>query len=261
MAEKKYYWMRLKPTFFTSKEIKKLRKIAGGDTYIIIYLKMQLLSLETGGKLYYDGIEDDFADEIALELDEDADNVRMTLAYLEKCGLIEQRTDDEYYLPEVSENTGSETAAAMRMRKSRNRNNVTIECNNVTPMLHNRYTEKEKEKEIEIDIEKETEVSKGETDVSPPPTKTKRFIKPSLDEVRSYCQERHNNVDAERFIDYYESNGWKVGKNPMKDWKAAVRTWERRSYNEPIQQPAPNIADIPDEELSEMDRIYKKLRC
>ena len=151
MAEKKYYWMRLKPTFFTSKEIKKLRKIAGGDTYIIIYLKMQLLSLETGGKLYYDGIEDDFADEIALELDEDADNVRMTLAYLEKCGLIEQRTDDEYYLPEVSENTGSETAAAMRMRKSRNRNNVTIECNNVTPMLHNRYTEKEIEKEKEKD--------------------------------------------------------------------------------------------------------------
>ena len=153
MAEKKYYWMRLKPTFFTSKEIKKLRKIAGGDTYIIIYLKMQLLSLETGGKLYYDGIEDDFADEIALELDEDADNVRMTLAYLEKCGLIEQRTDDEYYLPEVSENTGSETAAAMRMRNSRNRNNVTIERNNVTPMLHNRYTEKEKE--IEIEIEKD----------------------------------------------------------------------------------------------------------
>lgn len=151
MAEKKYYWMRLKPTFFTSKEIKKLRKIAGGDTYIIIYLKMQLLSLETGGKLYYDGIEDNFADEIALELDEDADNVRMTLAYLEKCGLIEQRTDDEYYLPEVSENTGSETAAAGRMRKSRNRNIVTVECNNVTPLLQDRYTEKEKEKELELD--------------------------------------------------------------------------------------------------------------
>ena len=103
--------------------------------------------------------------------------------------------------------------------------------------------------------------SKGETDVSPSPTKTKRFIKPSLDDVRAYCQERQNNVDAERFVDYYEANGWKVGKNPMKDWKAAVRTWEKSSYNKPIQQSAPNIADIPDEELSEMDRIYKKLRC
>lgn len=101
----------------------------------------------------------------------------------------------------------------------------------------------------------------GDDKSSPPPTKTKRFIKPSLDEVKTYCQERQNNVDAERFVDYYEANGWKVGKNPMKDWKAAVRTWEKSSYNKPIQQPAPNIADIPDEELSEMDRIYKKLRC
>lgn len=149
MAEKRYYWMRLKPTFFTSKEIKKLRRIAGGDTFVIIYLKMQLLSLETGGKLYFDGVEENFAEEIALELDEDSDNVQMTLAYLEKCGLIEQMAEDEYFLPEVSENTGSETAAAGRMRKSRNRNIVTVECNNVTPLLQDRYTEKEKELELD----------------------------------------------------------------------------------------------------------------
>ena len=73
--------------------------------------------------------------------------------------------------------------------------------------------------------------SKGETDVSPSPTKSKRFIKPSLDEVKAYCQERQNNVNAERFMDYYESNGWKVGKNNMKDWKAAVRTWEQNGYD------------------------------
>ena len=50
---------------------------------------------------------------------------------------------------------------------------------------------------------------------------------PTLDEVKAYCKERGNRVDPERFIDYYTANGWKVGKNPMKDWKAAVRTWER----------------------------------
>ena len=54
-----------------------------------------------------------------------------------------------------------------------------------------------------------------------------RLTPPTLEEVKQYCFERNNNVDAERFIDYYTSNGWKVGKNPMKDWKAAVRTWER----------------------------------
>jgi hypothetical protein len=55
----------------------------------------------------------------------------------------------------------------------------------------------------------------------------KRFAPPTLEEVRAYCQERMNTVDPERFVDYYTSNGWKVGKNPMKDWKAAVRSWER----------------------------------
>lgn len=55
-----------------------------------------------------------------------------------------------------------------------------------------------------------------------------RFKKPTLEEVKQYCLERNNNIDPESFIDYYNSNGWKVGKNPMKDWKATIRTWEKR---------------------------------
>lgn len=57
----------------------------------------------------------------------------------------------------------------------------------------------------------------------------RRFVKPGVEEVRAYCLERRNRVDAQKFVDYYESNGWRVGRNPMKDWKAAVRTWERNS--------------------------------
>lgn len=56
----------------------------------------------------------------------------------------------------------------------------------------------------------------------------KRFVRPSVDDVRAYCRERGNHVNPESFIAFYDSNGWKVGKNPMKDWKAAVRTWEQR---------------------------------
>jgi hypothetical protein len=63
--------------------------------------------------------------------------------------------------------------------------------------------------------------------------KRKRFVPPTLEEVRSYCQERKNNVNPEKFFDHYTSNGWMVGRNKMKDWKAAVRTWERNSYSEP----------------------------
>lgn len=58
-----------------------------------------------------------------------------------------------------------------------------------------------------------------------------KFVKPTVEEIRAYCRERNNIVDAEHFFDYYESNGWKVGKNTMKDWKAAVRTWERNGYD------------------------------
>ena len=68
MARKKYYWLKLKNDFFRQKEIKKLRQIAGGDTYVIIYLKMQLLSLQNNGRLFFEGYEDTFANELALEL-------------------------------------------------------------------------------------------------------------------------------------------------------------------------------------------------
>lgn len=58
-----------------------------------------------------------------------------------------------------------------------------------------------------------------------------RFVKPKVEEIDAYCKERKNNVDAQQFFDYYESKGWKVGKTPMKDWKSAVRTWERNDFD------------------------------
>ncbi|MDP4271760.1 MAG: hypothetical protein Q8909_16815, partial [Bacteroidota bacterium] len=58
------------------------------------------------------------------------------------------------------------------------------------------------------------------------------FSPPSIDEVKAYCKERKNNVDAERFFNFYSSKGWMIGKNKMKDWFAAVRTWEKETKNE-----------------------------
>lgn len=78
-------------------------------------------------------------------------------------------------------------------------------------------------------------------DKSDKPTR-KRFVPPSLEEVKAYCRERNNNVDAERFINHYTSNGWHVGKNKMQDWKAAVRTWEKNGYDKkPTEQKSSNI--------------------
>lgn len=223
---KRYFWLKLHKDFFQRKEIKRLRKIAGGDTYTIIYLKMLLRSIMSDGKLYFDGLEDDFASELALDLDEKEENVQITIQYLLKSGLLEMCSDEEYYLPDTKDSTGCETAAASRMRRCRAKKDK-LERNNVTPMLQNGYGEIEKELEIEKEKELEIEL---DTKANKSPTKAKRFVKPTLSEVKQYCVERNNNVNAEQFYDYYESNGWKVGKNSMKDWKAAVRTWERSEY-------------------------------
>jgi len=61
----------------------------------------------------------------------------------------------------------------------------------------------------------------------------KKFIPPTINDVKTYCLERKNSVDAVKFINHYQSNGWMVGKNKMKDWKAAIRTWEGNSYSKP----------------------------
>jgi hypothetical protein len=70
--------------------------------------------------------------------------------------------------------------------------------------------------------------------------KSKRFKKPTLDELEHYCIERQNKVDIQKFFNFYESNGWKVGKNPMKDWRASVRTWESNSFDDKKQSKTQN---------------------
>ncbi len=118
-SEKRYYWLKLPVDFFRQKEIKKLRRIPGGDTYTIIYQKMLLLSLETGGRLYYEGVEEDFASELALDIDEDVEAVKITIQFLMANNILFQNNVVEFELLTAHEMTGSETDAARRKRKSR----------------------------------------------------------------------------------------------------------------------------------------------
>ena len=85
-----------------------------------------------------------------------------------------------------------------------------------------------------------------EDSATPPPTRTKRFVPPTVDEVRGYCLERGNGIDPQRFVGYYTSNGWMVGKNKMKDWKAAVRTWEQKGNYQGRPAPAKKTSSFLD---------------
>lgn len=269
-SPKKYFWLKLKEDFFACKEIKKLRKVSGGDTFVIIYLKMQLLSIKQEGYLKFDGIEDSFAEEIALTLDENEENVKMTLAFLFNYNLIEKISEEEYYMTRVSETIGKESESADRVRKHREKaklieNNVskTLHCNigvtqsNIDVTKCNTEIEKEKE----IYIEKELELKKS----NERKTKTSVFVKPTISEIKEYCQERKNNVDAEKFFDYYESKGWIVGKTKMKNWQAAIRNWEKNSFdngNKKQELKTHNHNEFKDFEeydfLAEFDEILKE---
>lgn len=66
----------------------------------------------------------------------------------------------------------------------------------------------------------------------------KKFVRPTCEEVAEYCRERKNDVNPEKFVDFYASKGWMIGKTPMKDWKAAVRTWEQRQSSDPPEMSA-----------------------
>lgn len=126
--------------------------------------------------------------------------------------------------------TGSITERALRKQRQKEREK---EAN--TELFPPKFRsssieiELEKEKEIEIEQELESEGDCKEGDKLPQQntSRSSRFIPPTADEVRAYCSEKNLNIDADHFIDFYESKGWFVGKNKMKDWKAAVRNWVR----------------------------------
>lgn len=161
MQNKTYWWIKLQENFFNSKEMKKLRRIAGGAVYTIIYLKLQLLGMKSGGKIFFDGVEETFAEEIALTIDEDAENVAATLLFLEKTGLASRVGENEIFLPEVEQNTGRETRWAGYKREERRR--IAEEAAAAIEQKVDIVQQQSNDgpTEIDIEIEKEIEIERG----------------------------------------------------------------------------------------------------
>lgn len=226
---KQYWWIRLQEDFFQSKEMKKLRKIAGGAVYTVIYLKMQLLAMKSGGKLFWDGVEETFAEEIALVIDEEPENVAATLVFLEKTGLAVRMSDSEMFLPEVEKNTGSETKWARYKREDRAK---IGQCPTPVQLPSNACpTEIEKEIDIDIEIDKEKKNKRKEADASsrPRPEKHKHgeYMNVLLTDVELEKLQTEFPNDWQQRIDslsrYMKSKG-----TVYKDHLATIRNWARR---------------------------------
>lgn len=157
---KKFVWMKLQKDFFTNPRIKKVRSLAGGDTYTCIYLELLLFSLDTDGVIFYENIEQNLEAELALKIDEDEINIKAALAIFESLGLIERGENDDLRLVEACSLMGSECDSAARVRAFRAKKKETeaLHCNaRVTQSNKNVTTDKEKDKEIEKEEETEKE--------------------------------------------------------------------------------------------------------
>ena len=164
---KKYYWLKLKDNFFNQKEVKKLRRIAGGDTYTIIYLKMQLLSIKKDGIIEFEGTEKDLAEQLSYEIDEDLNNIQVTLSFLKVNNLIEEISENNFLLTKVPDCIGKEGASAERVRRHRERKALLekekeqkmLQCNGEVTNSNNAVIKSNTEIEIEIEKEIEKEIN------------------------------------------------------------------------------------------------------
>lgn len=219
---KKYYYLRLKDNFFDSDELKILESMKDGYLYSNILLKLYLRSLKNDGKLVVNDRIPYNAEMLASVTGHQIGTVKQALSIFKELGLIDVLENGAIYMLDIQNFIGRGSSEADRKREYRQR--IETDRTNVRQISNKTPPE--------IEIEKELEIEKDSSAKSTT-TKRKRFEKPSISDIQQYCIERNNNVNAEQFFDYYESNGWKVGNNSMKDWKAAVRTWERSEYRKP----------------------------
>ena len=244
---KKYYYLRLKDNFFDSDELKILESMKDGYLYSNILLKLYLRSLKNDGKLVVNDRIPYNAEMLASVTGHQIGTVKQALSIFKDLGLIDVLENGAIYMLDIQNFIGKGSSEADRKREYRQR----IETDRTNVQTNLRQISEKSPPEIEIELEKEIKIEKEIDSSASTTTKRKRFEKPTLSEIKAYCIERNNNVDAQHFFDYYESNGWKVGKNSMKNWQAAVRTWEKNSYTNTTKQTKKTNTE------QTLDAIYK----
>ena len=217
-------WIKLKTDIFEDEKMLLIQGMPKGDTLIVIWIKMLCLA----GKLNQDGyfllsneVPYDFK-MLSTVLKRKENVVKNAVEVFKKYGLVEIK-DGVISITNWNKHQSLQGFESRKeymreyMKKRRSKQNVNESKVNSKPNVSPIDKEEDKDKEININ--------------------NRAFVKPTVEEVRAYCLERNNGIDAETFISFYESKGWMIGKNKMKDWKAAVRTWERSRKPEKQDKP------------------------
>jgi len=288
---KTYYWLKLRESFMTSDAVDFLMGQQDGANYVVLYQMLCLKTINTDGKLSRK------LGEVIIPYDEakiardckwfSIDTIRVALNLYKALGLIYVDTDGVLVMAKHNEMVGRETDYAAQKRLAREKTKALPQAdtdNGVDSSVDIVHTEieyrdksieiRDKIKEKDVDILREDAqthtptggaapaADKGyrkgrEGEPKQPPT---RFFVPTVEQIQAYCSERNNGIDAERFFDYYSRQGWRLSNNkPMKDWQAAVRTWERNNNKREAQAVDTEVSkgrNLTAAEIDEMEGTY-----
>ena len=249
MAEynkQKFYWIKLTDKFLTSETVDFLLSQKDGANYVVLYQMLCLKSVNTNGVLARQ-IGEILVPFDAEKIQRDCkhfsiDTVRIALTLYKQLGLVYEQDNGTLKIADFERLIGSQTESAEKKMLQRARNQVNMLSGQIGGQKVDICPP-----EIKIlDIREKEKIDKKE--------KLTLFHPPSIEEVTTYCKERNNRVDPQQFIDFYTTKGWMVGKNKMKDWKACVRTWERRDVKPThIKYEQRNYTD------EEMEEIFKDI--
>lgn len=242
----KYYWLKLKRDFFKRHDIRVIEAMPNGKDYILFYLKLLLESVDHDGMLRFNDRIPYNESMLSTVTDTNVDIVRSAIKIFSELNMIDVMDDGTYFMSEVQKMIGSasNSEGAERVRRYRERLKeieqnttplITVDVKtlqNVTDVTTNSNESKSKDKSKSIDIKKISLSNDRDT-------KESRFAPPSVDEVDEYIREKGYHVAADAFCAFYDSNGWRVGRNPMKDWRRALVTWEKRRQVEQPKQEEP----------------------
>lgn len=231
---KRYYWLKLRESFLTSDAVDYLMSQPNGANYVVLYQILHLKTINTEGRLSRQIGEVIIPYDVA-KIARDTkwfsqDTVRIALGLYKALGLVYEDTDGALVLADHDKMVGSETDWANQKKRQRLGPGVDNVHTDVRENVHTDIRDKILDiRDIEIE---------GNTQLNNPSTTEEgikvnksigRFSAPTLEQVAAYCAERKNGIDPEAFVDFYARQGWKLSNGrPMVDWKAAVRTWEKR---------------------------------
>ena len=224
---RKFYWLKLKRDFFKRHDMKIIEGLEDGHEISLFYIKLLLESLDHNGELRYSETKPYSAGMLASVFNTDKNIVEKALETLKEFELIQILEDGTICMSELSNMIGFETEWARQKREWREKNGQKEDTN--------RTMSRQCPDNVLTLSDKSIEIRDKRLDIKERNSKERKFAKPTLEDVSKYCLERNNNIDPQKFFDYYESKGWVVGKTKMKDWKAAVRTWERNEKESPAQ--------------------------